>query len=253
MDSRVAKVLAIIKEEFRGETSLADLALVVNLSPSRLRFLFKSEVGMPPAQYRRAFRMERAKELLENTFMTVKEIRISIGVSDQSHFIREFKKTYGLAPARYRMQRATLRARRTLEGLMIMLVDDDRKTRERIGSMLEQAGACVTTMDSARKALAALERMRPHILIIDIGLRNEDGYKLIRTARAIFEERGEQIPAVALANDPASHDEETVISAGFQIHLPKPQGSGELVDVVAKLTGRMDLSPLGAAVESANK
>jgi len=220
MDTRVAKVLTLIKDEFHPETSFADLAQVVNLSASRLRFLFKREVGMPPAQYLRAFRMERAKLLLETTFLSVKQIRMRIGVSDQSHFIREFKKTCGLTPARYRIRCASPKSPRPLEGLLIMIVGDDRDGRERIANMLEDAGACVTAMSSDRKALVTLERMQPHILIIDLGLRDEDGCALIRNARAIFEERGEQIPAVALTADRTMHDSDTVISTGFQVHCP---------------------------------
>jgi YesN/AraC family two-component response regulator len=238
MDPRVQKVIALMKEEFRRETPLREMAQSVNLSPSRLRYLFKNEVGMAPAQYLRAFRMKRARELLETTFLSVKEIRTSIGVNDHSHFVREFKKTFGLTPAQYRMRLTTLEPARSLEGLLILLVDDDQVARERIGDMLEQAGACVTIMDSALKALAALQRMRPHILIVDIGLPNGDGYALVRKAQELFEERGEQIPAVALGPDPDLEDREAAISAGFQIHIAPP-GLSQLIDAVARLAGRL--------------
>src|SRR4030095_7670839 len=237
MDTRVQKVITLMVEEFRRETPLSEMAQFVNLSPSRLRFLFKRQVGMAPAQYLRAFRMQRARELLETTFLSVKEIRTSVGVNDHSHFVREFKKSYGLTPAQYRMRLATLQSQRDLEGLLILLVDDDQVTRERVCLMLERAGACVTMMDSARKALAALQRMRPHILIIDIGLPNRDGYALVSKAQELFDERGERIPAVALANG-SPQDTEALISAGFQIHITKPPTDSQLIDTVAKLTGR---------------
>ena len=83
---------------------MSEMAQIVNLSPSRLRYLFKKETGVAPAHYLRTFRLEQAKELLETTFLSVKEIIRSIGVNDQSHFIREFKKSYGLTPAQYRMK-----------------------------------------------------------------------------------------------------------------------------------------------------
>jgi YesN/AraC family two-component response regulator len=242
MDPRVQKVVTLMREEFHRESSLNEMAQFVNLSPSRLRYLFKSEVGMPPAQYLRAFRMQRARELLETTFLSVKEIISSIGVNDQSHFIREFKKSYGLTPAQYRLSLATnddvVETRRILEGLLVLVVEDDQDTRELICILLEREGACVTTMSSSRKALAALERMRPHILIIDIGLPDEDGYALIGKAQALLDERGEQIPAVALTAYASLDDSAKALSAGFQIHMPKPPEPTQLIDVVARLTGR---------------
>src|SRR5262245_7472477 len=117
MDPRVQKVITLMREETRRETPLREMAEFVNLSPSRLRYLFKLQVGMAPAQYLRAFRMQRARELLETTFLSVKQIRTSVGVNDHSHFVREFKKSYGLTPAQYRLRRATLETPRKLVGL----------------------------------------------------------------------------------------------------------------------------------------
>ena len=120
MDARVEKVVTRIREEFRQDPSLNEMAQVVNLSTSRLRYLFKKETGVAPGHYLRAFRLAQARELLENTFLSVKEIIRSVGVNDQSHFIREFKKSYGLTPAQYRMSLATnnnvVETDRTLEG-----------------------------------------------------------------------------------------------------------------------------------------
>jgi len=223
---------------------LSEMAQVVNLSPSRLRYLFKKETGTAPGHYLRTFRLERAKVLLETTFLSVKEIIGSIGVNDQSHFIREFKKSYGLTPAQYRMSLATVNngsePRLNLEGLLVLVVEDDQNTRELLSIMLERAGASVTTIASSRKALVALERMRPHILIIDIGLPDEDGYALIRKARALLNERGEKIPAVALTAYSSVEDRQLALSAGFEIHIAKPPGPRQLIEVVAKLTGRLE-------------
>jgi CheY-like chemotaxis protein len=152
--------------------------------------------------------------------------------------VREFKKSYRITPAQYRLKLATLGHHKTLEGLLILLVDDDQVMRERISTMLEQVGACVTTMDSCSKALAALQRMRPHILIVDIGLPNGDGYALVQKAQEIFHEQGEQIPAVALALNHSSLDNEKAIFPGFHLHLTESPGSSQLIDAIAKLTGR---------------
>ena len=262
MDPRVQQVVTRLREEFWQEQSFPEMAQVVNLSPSRLRYLFKREIGVAPAHYLRAFRLERAKELLETTFLSVKEITSRIGVRDQSHFIREFKKTYGLTPAQYRLSLATKNkaseTSRNLEGLFALVVEDDQDNAELICIMLERAGANVTTIASSSKALAALQHITPHILIIDIGLPDEDGYSLLRKARALLDERGEKIPAVALTAYTSEEDREQALSAGFEIHMPKPPGPAQLIDVVARLTGRSEVSDpkstlLNRTAKTANK
>ena len=91
-----------MREDVRGELSLAEFAQSVNLSIWRLSHIFKSDVGMPPIRYLRLLRMERAKNLLESSFLSVKEIAFQVGLNDESHFVRDFKSTYGFSPALYR-------------------------------------------------------------------------------------------------------------------------------------------------------
>ena len=93
-----------MRDDVRGEVSLAELAQSVNLSVWRLCHIFKSDVGMPPIKYLRLLRMERAKGLLESSFLSVKEIAYQVGLTDESHFVRDFKSTYGYSPAIYRAQ-----------------------------------------------------------------------------------------------------------------------------------------------------
>ena len=93
-----------MREDVRGEVSLAEFAQSVNLSVWRLCHIFKSDVGMPPIRYLRQLRMERAKGLLESSFLSVKEIAHQVGLNDESHFVRDFKSTYGYSPALYRSQ-----------------------------------------------------------------------------------------------------------------------------------------------------
>ena len=235
---------------------MSEMAQVVNLSPSRLRYLFKREMGIAPGHYLRTLRLEQAKKLLETTFLSVKEIITSIGVHDQSHFIREFKKLYGLTPAQYRLSLAlknnVSQTRGVLEGLVVLVVEDDLDTSEWICIMLEGAGASVTTIASASKALEALEQMRPDILIIDIGLPDEDGYALIRKARALLDKRGEKIPAVALTAYSSVEDRELALAAGFAVHVPKPPGPRQLLDVVATLTGRKESDPIVLKTSESN-
>ena len=91
-----------MRDDVRGELSLSEFAQSVNLSVWRLCHIFKSDVGMPPIRYLRLLRMERAKGLLETSFLSVKEIAFQVGLNDESHFVRDFKSTYGFSPALYR-------------------------------------------------------------------------------------------------------------------------------------------------------
>ena len=93
-----------MREDVRGELSLSEFAQSVNLSVWRLCHIFKSDVGMPPMRYLRVLRMELAKDLLESSFLSVKEIGYRVGLNDESHFVRDFKATYGSSPSCYRTQ-----------------------------------------------------------------------------------------------------------------------------------------------------
>jgi len=104
MDSRVEKIEQLMRENVQREWSLLELAQAVNLSVWRLSHIFASEVGKSPMQYLRQLRMDRAKHLLETSFLSVKEIAHQVGLNDESHFVRDFKKVYGDAPTRYRLR-----------------------------------------------------------------------------------------------------------------------------------------------------
>lgn len=91
-----------MRDDVRGELSLGEFAQSVNLSVWRLCHIFKSDVGMPPIRFLRQLRMERAKDLLESSFLSVKEIAFQVGLNDESHFVRDFKASYGYSPALYR-------------------------------------------------------------------------------------------------------------------------------------------------------
>jgi AraC-like DNA-binding protein len=104
LDKRVEKIIDMMRDDVSGELSLSEFAQSVNLSVWRLCHLFKSDVGMPPMRYLRVLRMDRAKDLLESSFLSVKEIGFRVGLTDESHFVRDFKAIYGLSPACYRTQ-----------------------------------------------------------------------------------------------------------------------------------------------------
>src|SRR5687767_896375 len=126
----------------------------------------------------------------------------------------------------------------SLEGLKILVVDDEADTRELIREVLKECGSEVITSGSAAEALVALEQHKPDILISDLGMPDEDGYSLISKIRALPDDRGGQIPAAALTAYARAEDRMRVLRAGFQFHLPKPVDSAELVTVVASLAGR---------------
>ncbi|MGB8507048.1 MAG: PAS domain S-box protein [Pyrinomonadaceae bacterium] len=128
-----------------------------------------------------------------------------------------------------------------LDGLRLLVVDDEEDTRILLKMVLEKCGASVTTASSAREALAALKELRPHVLISDLGMPEEDGYALIKKVRALPEEDGGQTPSAALTAYARVEDRMKVLRSGFQIHITKPVEPGELVAVVANLAGRISM------------
>ncbi len=110
MDQRVLTVIALMKRDPRQALPLSRLAQSVNLSPTRLWYLFKAETGTPPARYLRTLRMQDAATLLANTFLSVKEIIARVGFTDESHFVRDFKRIHGLTPTEYRKQNVVIDA-----------------------------------------------------------------------------------------------------------------------------------------------
>jgi transcriptional regulator GlxA family with amidase domain len=101
MDRRVRAVIAFMKGNLHRPLSPAQMAKLVHLSPSHLRQLFKSEIGTSLARYLRQQRMAQAQKLLETTFLSVKEVAANVGITEVSHFVRDFEKAYGVTPARH--------------------------------------------------------------------------------------------------------------------------------------------------------
>lgn len=122
-----------------------------------------------------------------------------------------------------------------LEGLQVLVVDDETDSRDFLALALEQYGAGVTAVASAQEALLALEQVKPNVLVSDIGMPDEDGYTLIRKIRAMTPEQGGQIPAVALTAYARSEDCERAILAGFQRHVTKPVEAAEFAATIASL------------------
>jgi PAS domain S-box-containing protein len=124
-----------------------------------------------------------------------------------------------------------------LSNVKVLVVDDEPDGLSIAKRMLESCNATVITASSAAEAFEVVQRERPGVLLCDIGMPEEDGYQLLRRIRALPTEQGGNVPAVALTAFARSEDRRRALMAGFQMHLPKPVESPELIAVVASLSG----------------
>lgn len=127
----------------------------------------------------------------------------------------------------------------SLEGVKLLLVDDESDTLDLISVELAQYGATVTAVGSAEEALKALETSEFDLMISDIGMPVTDGYDLIRKIRQLQGNKNQSIPAVALTAYARVQDRMRAILAGYSTHIAKPVEANELVTVVAGLAGRL--------------
>jgi CheY-like chemotaxis protein len=123
----------------------------------------------------------------------------------------------------------------SLNGLQVLVVDDEADVREWITTVFTKCGSQVLAVGSVGEALVALEQFIPDVLLSDIGMPDEDGYTLIRKVRELEQNRGGRIAAVALTGYVREEDYRQTLAAGFQLHIAKPIKAGELVTVVASL------------------
>lgn len=126
----------------------------------------------------------------------------------------------------------------SLDGLLVLVVDDEEDTRQLLVQSLTFHGATVITAASAQQGLTEFKDKNPDVLISDIGMPDEDGYSLIRKIRNLNNE----IPAVALTAFTRAQDRVRSLSAGFQTHVAKPVEPDELVTVIASLTKRLQMN-----------
>lgn len=102
MAERIKQVIERMQGDPSRTFSLGEMAQSVNLSPPYFCYLFKTITGVPPAKYLKMLRMQHAATLLTTTFLSVKEIVSRVGCTDESHFVRDFKRFYGVTPSEYR-------------------------------------------------------------------------------------------------------------------------------------------------------
>lgn len=102
MDHRIKNIITEIENDLSQPITAKTLAERFGMSDSHLSRLFRRETGSNIAKYIKELRLEKARELLENTDLRINEIRYKIGLRDDSHFVRDFKQKFGLSPTEYR-------------------------------------------------------------------------------------------------------------------------------------------------------
>jgi len=127
---------------------------------------------------------------------------------------------------------------RSLQGLRVLLVDDEAEARQIISTVISRSGAEVKTCTSAEEALAKLIEWRPDVLLSDIAMPDEDGYSLIGKIRLLPREKGGETPSAALTAYAREEDRNQALAAGYQMHIAKPVAPGLLVSMIAKLAER---------------
>jgi PAS domain S-box-containing protein len=133
--------------------------------------------------------------------------------------------TNALAPAR-------------LDGLRVLVVDDEADSLGLVREALRQWGAEVHTAGSVAEAMTKFSSVRPDVLVSDIGMPGEDGYALLRKVRSLSAAQGGRTPAVALTAYARAEDAQRAFAAGYQMHVAKPASPDQLLSVVANLGGR---------------
>lgn len=101
-DRRVQVVRVLLEGSFDRKLGLRDMSAEVNLSPWRLAHLFKAETGVSPQRYLTLVRLQKAKDQLETSFLSVQEIGAAVGIPNPSQFTKNFKAAYGMTPVEYR-------------------------------------------------------------------------------------------------------------------------------------------------------
>jgi signal transduction histidine kinase/CheY-like chemotaxis protein len=128
-----------------------------------------------------------------------------------------------------------LRAAASLDGVCVLVVDDDEQSRAIVAEYLESQHASVITATSAAEAFEILQRDPPDVLLADIAMPGEDGYTLIRRVRACPSPALASIPAAALTSFARDEDRQQALQAGFHAHVSKPIDPRSLIDAVAGL------------------
>jgi CheY-like chemotaxis protein len=134
--------------------------------------------------------------------------------------------------------RTPLASLKDLSGVRVLAVDDEQDALALVRDVLETAGADVITAASPSAALERLETAAPHVLVIDLGMPEMDGFELIARIRAAKHLAARDVPAAALTAFARAEDRSKALRSGFEMHLAKPIDPGQLVSAVATLAGK---------------
>ena len=104
MDPRVEQAIAVLDHQLHTRIAVPELAADLNLSVSRLTRLFRQDTGMTPTAYLHRLRMIRARILIERTSLSVSQVMAQVGITDPSHFARDFRRVHGFSPRALRQQ-----------------------------------------------------------------------------------------------------------------------------------------------------
>ena len=124
----------------------------------------------------------------------------------------------------------------SLEGLRVLVVEDDPDIRFLLGCILTDAGAQVASAESAAEGFEALRGFHPQLVVSDIGMPCEDGYSFIRRVRALGADGGGLVPSIALTAFTTDADRAKALGAGFTLHMGKPVEASDLVCAIKTLT-----------------
>lgn len=143
----------------------------------------------------------------------------------------------------FTMRAAKTRSRVRLDATRILMVDDNADARAAFSAMLSLSGAIVKTAATVAEAIDEVENFRPHVLVSDISMPDEDGYDLIRKIRAREKEFGGHTPAIAMTAYAGADHVDHALVAGFDAHLAKPIDWSTVAQLIDHLTKRQDLAP----------
>ncbi len=126
----------------------------------------------------------------------------------------------------------------SLDGLKVLLVDDEPEARQIISTVITRTGAEVKSCKSAHEALVKLSEWKPDVILSDIAMPGQDGYSFIRQVRSLPRDKGGDTPAAALTAYARDIDRRQALAAGYQMHIAKPIAASQLVTMIARLAGR---------------
>ena len=126
-----------------------------------------------------------------------------------------------------------------LDGIRVLIVDDEANAREAIGELLNSFGAEIRAASFTEEALKIFQQFKPHVLVSDIAMPGENGYDLIHKIRALSPANGGDTPSLAMTAYAGGDDARRALSAGFQAHLAKPVDGHHLAKTIAKLAGKI--------------